>query len=163
MRVLRWRILNVPNPRTSMFFCPCSASLIDSRNASTTRAQSFLEIIGPAVREIWAVTLSTRSALVIRNASFSGARRVGTHTELSDVNSYVSRVWATSSGVRTNRFEELVEQRAGIVRAGSGLRMVLDREDGLGAVPESLHGAVVQVHVRDLEVRSPRNALLLTR
>src|SRR6476620_1438710 len=65
IRVLRWRILKVPNPRTSMFFCPWSASLIDSRNASTTRAQSFFEIIGPAVREIWAVTLSTRSALVI--------------------------------------------------------------------------------------------------
>ncbi len=29
MRVLRWRILNVPKPRTSMFFCSCSASLID--------------------------------------------------------------------------------------------------------------------------------------
>src|SRR6476469_6406453 len=65
MRVLRWRILNVPKPRTSMFFWACNASLIDSRNASTTRAQSFFEIIGPAVREIWVVTLSTRSALVI--------------------------------------------------------------------------------------------------
>jgi hypothetical protein len=50
MRVLRWRILKVPNPRTSMFFCSFSASLIASRNASTTRAQSFFEIIGPAVR-----------------------------------------------------------------------------------------------------------------
>src|SRR3954466_9538035 len=69
IRVLRWRILNVPNPRTSMFFWACNASLIDSRKASTTRAQSFLEIIGPAVREIWAVTRSTRSAFVMGGAS----------------------------------------------------------------------------------------------
>ena len=65
MRVLRCRILNVPNPRTSMFFCCCSASLIASRNESTTRAQSFFEIIGPAVCEICAVTRSTKSAFVI--------------------------------------------------------------------------------------------------
>src|SRR5215471_13531310 len=76
IRVLRWRILNVPKPRTSMFFCPCSASLIESRNASTTRAQSFLEIIGPAVREIWAVTRSTRSALVIEKPRCADARGV---------------------------------------------------------------------------------------
>jgi len=36
-----------------------------SRKESTTRAQSFLEIIGPAVRDIWAVTRSTRSAFVM--------------------------------------------------------------------------------------------------
>src|SRR5688572_7116614 len=75
MRVLRCRILNVPNPRTSMFFCCCSASLIASRNESTTRAQSFLEIIGPAVCEICAVTRSTRSAFVIDGPR---ERRVGT-------------------------------------------------------------------------------------
>ena len=33
MRVLRWRILKVPKPRTSMFFCSWSASLIASRKA----------------------------------------------------------------------------------------------------------------------------------
>src|SRR5688572_15106804 len=65
MRVLRCRILKVPKPRTSMFFCCCSASLIASRNESTTRAQSFFEIIGPAVCAICAVTRSTRSAFVI--------------------------------------------------------------------------------------------------
>src|SRR6202041_1171169 len=65
MRVLRWRILKVPNPRTSMLRCSCNACLIASRNESTTRAQSFLEIIGPAVRAIWVVTCSTRSALVM--------------------------------------------------------------------------------------------------
>src|SRR6187549_2993695 len=75
MRVLRCRILNVPKPRTSMFFCCWSASLIASRNESTTRAQSFLEIIGPAVCEICAVTRSTRSAFVIDGPR---ERRVGT-------------------------------------------------------------------------------------
>src|SRR5256885_8588227 len=49
MRVLRWRILNVPNPRTSMLCCSDSAALTASRKESTTRAQSFLEIRGPAV------------------------------------------------------------------------------------------------------------------
>src|SRR5262249_981019 len=81
IRVLRCRILNVPKPRTSMFFCACSASLIESRNASTTRAQSFFEIIGPAVREIWAVTLSTRSALVIEMPRVYALGREVAHTE----------------------------------------------------------------------------------
>src|SRR5690606_5816603 len=49
MRVLRRRILKVPKPRTSMFCWSLSASLIASRKASTTRAQSFLEIMGPDV------------------------------------------------------------------------------------------------------------------
>ena len=66
MRVFRRLILNVPKPRTSMLRCSLSASLIASRNKSTTRAQSFFEIIGPAVRAIEAVTCSTRSALVMR-------------------------------------------------------------------------------------------------
>src|SRR5690606_33932389 len=60
------RILNVPNPRTSMFCCSWRASLIASRKASTTRAQSFFEISGPLVRAIDAVTRSTRSALVMK-------------------------------------------------------------------------------------------------
>ena len=33
--------------------------------------------------------------------------------------------------MRTDRFQELVEQRAGVVRARRGLRMVLDGEDRL--------------------------------
>src|SRR6187551_483281 len=64
--VLRRRILKVPKPRTSMLCCCLSASFTASRKASTTRAQSFLEIIGPAVRAMEAVTCSTRSALVMR-------------------------------------------------------------------------------------------------
>src|SRR5262249_43669165 len=69
MRVLRLRILNVPKPRISMFFWSARASLTASRKLSTTRAQSFLLIIGPAVRAICAVTFSTRSALVINASS----------------------------------------------------------------------------------------------
>jgi hypothetical protein len=65
MRVLRCRILKVPKPRTSMLRCSWSASLIASRKASTTRAQSFFEMVGPAVRAIDAVTSSTKSAFVI--------------------------------------------------------------------------------------------------
>src|SRR3989442_12536449 len=65
MRVLRWRILNVPNPRISMLCCSASAALTASRKESTTRAQSFFDIKGPAVRAIVAVPFSTRSALVM--------------------------------------------------------------------------------------------------
>src|SRR5581483_7277588 len=163
MRVLRWRILNVPKPRTSMFFCPCSASLIDSRNASTTRAQSFLEIIGPAVREIWAVTFSTRSALVIRNASGSGARQPGTLTELSDVNSYVSRVWLTCPGcigVRPHRFHEVVEQRTRVVRTRSRFGVILHGEDWLLAVPQPFDRPVVQIDVSHGELWRPGDRIL---
>src|SRR2546428_519140 len=51
IRVLRCRILNVPKPRTSMLCCSASAAFTASRNESTTRAQSFLEIRGPAGRK----------------------------------------------------------------------------------------------------------------
>src|SRR6185295_11939743 len=65
IRVFRRRILKVPNPRISMLCCSASAAFTASRNASTTLAQSFFEIIGPAVRAIVAVTFSTRSAFVM--------------------------------------------------------------------------------------------------
>src|SRR5689334_4097585 len=120
-----------------MFFWPWRASFIDSKKASTTRAQSFLEIIGPAVREIWAVTLSTRSALVIRIASCQAPEGPGMLTELSAVNCCVSRAWATCTGPRTDPVEEFVERRAGIVRTGRGLRMVLHREDGFLAMTQA--------------------------
>jgi hypothetical protein len=65
IRVFLRRILKVPKPLTSILCCCFSASFTASRKASTTRAQSYLEIIGPAVRAIEAVTCSTRSALVM--------------------------------------------------------------------------------------------------
>ncbi len=46
-----------------------------SRKESTTRAQSFFEIIGPAVRAICVVTCSTRSALVIGRPQRKTLRR----------------------------------------------------------------------------------------
>src|SRR6185503_726398 len=98
-----------------------------SRNASTTRAQSFLEIIGPAVLEICSVTLSTRSALVI-SPSCSVAARPWTLAELTAVNSYVSRVCATSSRLLSDHVQKLLEERPGVVRAGRGLGVVLDSE-----------------------------------
>src|SRR3954462_190283 len=145
IRVFRWRILKVPKPRTSMFFCVCNDSLIASRNASTTRAQSFFEIIGPAVFEIWAVTLSTRSALVILCLRFvSAAGRGAACTELRSVNSYVSRVWATSATLGTHRFHELVEERTGVMGPGGRLGMILNGENRLGPVPQSLDRPIVQ-------------------
>ena len=43
--------------------------------------------------------------------------------------------------------KEAVEQVAGIVRAGAGLRVVLNRENGLRGVPEAFQGLVVEVDV----------------
>src|SRR6266540_4818475 len=84
MRVFRWRILKVPNPRISMLCCSDSAAFTASRNESTTRAQSFLEMRGPAVRAICAVTFSTRSAFVIGPPcqGFRVAKAGGQHTGL---------------------------------------------------------------------------------
>ena len=65
IRVFRWRILKVPNPRTSMFFCSWSASLMASRKASTTRAQSFLEMVGPAVRALWHRAVGSKDAVAL--------------------------------------------------------------------------------------------------
>src|SRR2546429_7579406 len=94
MRVFRRRILKVPNPRTWMLCCCLSASLTASRNASTTRAQSFLEIIGPAVLAIEAVTCSTRSALVMRPPDgLQAAERRAPYRPLLEVKGCVSRGW----------------------------------------------------------------------
>src|SRR5712692_9920667 len=83
IRVLRWRILNVPNPLISMLCCSDNADFTASRNESTTRAQSFLEIRGPAVRAICAVTFSTRSAFVIRPPCRAQRNQIGgQHTGL---------------------------------------------------------------------------------
>jgi hypothetical protein len=43
------------------------------------------------------------------------------------------------------------------MRTRSGLRMVLNRENGLSPVLEAFDRSIVQVHVGDLEVWSPRN------
>src|SRR5256714_5186797 len=105
MRVLRCRILNVPNPRTSMLCCSASAAFTASRNESTTRAQSFLEIRGPAVRAICAVTFSTRSAFVIRPP----CRAQGQSRRGANIRAYLLCV---------KSLEELLEVPLGVVRAG---------------------------------------------
>src|SRR5262245_47804862 len=98
----------------------------------------------------------------MRNASCSvvpGKR--GTPTELSDVNSYVSRVWPTSAGLGSDRLHELVEQRAGVVRTRGCLGVVLHREDRFFSVSQPLDRAIVEIDVRDLELRSARDRVVL--
>src|SRR5688572_299656 len=57
--------------------------------------------------------------------------------------------------------EKLIEEGDGVVRAGGGLGMILDREYGELLVAQPLDGAVVQVHVRNLELRCTRDSLLI--
>src|SRR6185312_17479049 len=93
---------------------------------------------------------------------------IGTLTELSDVNPYVSSVWLTSGGpirgvpgMRANRVQEVVEQRPAVVRARGSFRVILHREDRLFAVPKPFDGSVVQVHVRHFELRRSWNRAFL--
>src|ERR1039457_6780061 len=51
---------------------------------------------------------------------------------------------------------ELVEERARVVRARGGFRVVLHREDRAVPRPEALARAVVEVHVRELDVGRQR-------
>src|SRR5581483_4104205 len=126
MRVFRWRILNVPKPRTSILRCSCNACLIASRNESTTRAQSFFEIIGPAVCAIWVVTCSTRSALVIRRPQHMG--------HLLPPNFHNDRTLPNLSQALAG-FDERVEQGSGVMRAWRGFRVILNREHRQLAMP----------------------------
>jgi hypothetical protein len=73
-------------------------------------------------------------------------------TELSAVNSCVSRAWATSPGPGTDPVEEFVERRSGIVRTGRGLRMILNGKDRFLAMTQSFDRPVVEIHVRDFEL-----------
>src|SRR5206468_6662662 len=107
---------NVPNPRISMLCCSASAALTASRNESTTRAQSFLEIRGPAVRAICAVTFSTRSAFVIQSP-LKGPRAVKTG---ANIRAYLLCV---------KSLEELLEVPLGVMGSGRGLGMVLHGEN----------------------------------
>src|SRR6476661_8490452 len=143
-----------------MFFCSFSASLMASRKASTTRAQSFFEIIGPAVFEIWAVTCSTRSALVIRNLGLAIAEWPIVRRKY-DVNRCVSSVWLIRGPARADGLQELAEQRPRVVGARGGLWVVLDCKDRELAVHEPLYGSVIQVHVRHPQRRSAGNALFV--
>ena len=52
--------------------------------------------------------------------------------------------------------DELLEQVIGVVRSGGGFGVVLDAEDRLGFVPQAFDGAVVEIHVRDLDVGRQR-------
>src|SRR5688572_20567018 len=115
MRVFRCRILKVPKPRTSMFFWVCSDSFIASRNASTTRAQSFFDIMGPAVREIWAVTRSTRSAFVMVGPRSDAPVGRGRWTNLGLL-TVVCQELGRLAPLRAKRPEEVVEDRASVVR-----------------------------------------------
>src|SRR5438105_11808134 len=138
MRVLRCRILNVPNPRTSMLCCSASAAFTASRNESTTRAQSFLEIRGPAVRAICAVTFSTRSAFVI----LPPCRAQGQSRRGANIRAYLLCV---------KSLEELFEVPLGVMGARRSLRVVLHRENRVLPMLHPFDGAVVEVKVGDLK------------
>src|ERR1043165_1439110 len=65
-----------------------------------------------------------------------------------------------------NQLRELREEVAGIVRARCGFGMILDAEDRQFAMPHALHGAVIQIDVRDLHffrqrIRIHRESVIL--
>ncbi len=80
-------------------------------------------------------------------------------TELSAVNSYVSRAWTTCRAVGSDGFKEVVEQGPGVVGAGRRFGMVLHAKDGLGTMPQAFDGPVVEIHVGHLQLRCARNVL----
>src|SRR5512146_39803 len=84
-------------------------------------------------------------------------------TELSAVNSYVSRAWLTCGRARTHRFQELVEQRPSIVRARRRFGMVLDAKDGPASMPQSLDGPVVEIDVGHPQFRRTGNLRIVPR
>ena len=51
--------------------------------------------------------------------------------------------------------------RPGVVRSGSGFRVILDRKDGKRPVPNPFHAAVIEVEVRHLKFRCTWNAALV--
>ena len=110
IRVLRWRILNVPKPRTSMFFWPLQGFLDRLEERVDDARTVFLgnhrpRSAGDLSRDFLdQVGFGHAKCLVFRRPGNGGTR-----TELSDVNSYVSRVWPTSGGLGTDRLHELVE------------------------------------------------------
>ena len=63
---------------------------------------------------------------------------------------------AGGGSARGEEDAKAVEERGGVVRAGAGLGVVLDGEGREGLVAEALDGAVVEVDVRDLELRRER-------
>jgi hypothetical protein len=150
IRVFRRRILKVPNPRISMFFWSRSASLTDSRNASTTRAQSFFEIMGPAVRAIEAVTFSTRSALVMHPPPGSQTDgRPNGHHGADDTSLVLVCQDFESTGAEPvlEKIHEFAKVGIGVVRSRSRLRVVLYGENGQLGMPQTLYCPVVQVEM----------------
>src|SRR5690606_22429657 len=141
----------VPKPRISMFCWSLSASLMASRKASTTRAQSFFEIIGPAVRAMDAVTCSTRSALVMRPpVGFNppgGPPEPGSEGRVYGLKRCLSRAWGTCTAPGPQQPDEFVEMGVGIVRPRGRLGMVLHRENGQVLVAQAFNRLVVEVHV----------------
>src|SRR5207302_8273079 len=149
IRVFRWRILNVPNPRISMLCCSASAAFTASRKESTTRAQSFFEMRGPAVRAICAVTFSTRSAFVIGPPRTSaGMQKSG-----AMIRAYLFSV---------KSLKELLKVPLRVMWARGRLGVVLDGENRVLLVLDAFDGPVVEVKVGDLKRLRARNAARLS-
>ena len=55
--------------------------------------------------------------------------------------------------VSRHEFDEVVEEVVRIVRPGRGFRVILHAEDRLAAMAEAFERLVVQIDVRDFDVR----------
>ena len=114
-----------------------------SRKESTTRAQSFLDIIGPEVRAMLAVTFSTRSALVIC-PSF---REIPYRPEIRpprgvNIGAYLLPV---------KSLQEFLEVIPSVMGTWGSLWVILHGKNREISVPNPFDGVVIEVKVGDFE------------
>src|SRR5262245_27683947 len=100
----------------------------------------------------WASMLSSLSVVKTAHSGFCPASSV-----LRYAIKYLG-IGGSLSFLSAHHFDEALKQVMGVVRAGRGLRMILDREDRQLAVAHALRGAVVQIDVGFLEP-GPRHRL----
>ena len=124
----------------------------------------FLEIMGPAVRAMEAVTCSTRSAFVMRSPwrvscpARSLAARL--HETLRAYTLTVKGL-AHPGGLTRQSFARIRQSGVSVMRSWGGFRVVLDGKDRKCFVPNAFHRSVVEIDVSDLQIaRSGDGALL---
>jgi hypothetical protein len=77
----------------------------------------------------------------------------GPGPNLANINGDASAKLLSSRFATLNQLNESLKVMPGIVRAGSGFRMILNRDDGQSRVPHALDTLIVEINVSDLNLR----------